>query len=137
MPQDETKATYFPRLNTPSQAWIDWSWPGDEIEPFVRAFSYPYEGVRTIVNDKIVNLFDCVFEKREVHPHSFFNGIVFRIHGARHHVACNGGTLIIDEQHVITEKPLKLGDRFFTPRHVLDDALAFRPVYTPSGLKNA
>jgi methionyl-tRNA formyltransferase len=38
---------YFPRLHTPTHAWIDWAWAPEEIERFILAFDDPYPGART------------------------------------------------------------------------------------------
>ena len=42
--QDESMSTYWPRLNTDSQAYIDWSWSRNEIISFAHSFDDPYEG---------------------------------------------------------------------------------------------
>lgn len=42
--QDQSLATYFPRLTTSANGWIDFSWSATMIERFVRAFSDPHAG---------------------------------------------------------------------------------------------
>lgn len=37
-PQDESRATYDPKLKV-EDSWIDWRWPADQIDRFVRALS--------------------------------------------------------------------------------------------------
>lgn len=43
-PQDERVATYFPRLNSAVDGWLEFSWTALAVERFVRAFSDPYPG---------------------------------------------------------------------------------------------
>lgn len=133
--QNEEDATYFPRLHTETQGWIDWSWPGEAIERFVLAFSYPYEGAQSLFNGIPVYILDCRFEPNQRHPHSFFNGLIYRINKGEYFVACDDGTLVIPQEHFVVKKPPSVGDRLFTPRQFLEEALSLRPVYTPSGMK--
>lgn len=132
--QDESRSTYFPRLSTVDQAWIDWAWPGDAIERFVLAFSYPYEGARTYLETEPVSILDARFVPGG-QQHPFFNGIVFRVHDQVMSVCCTGGTLEVPLEHVRARRLPRIGDRLTTSREVLDAALARRIVYTPSGLK--
>ena len=72
--------------------------------------------------------------------HPFQSGIIYRNRDGIIMVAANSGSLGIYE--ILTEKgenivfKLKIGDRLFTPKEKIEDALQFRAIYTPEGLKN-
>ncbi|MEG3618553.1 formyltransferase family protein [Magnetovibrio sp. PR-2] len=133
--QDESQSTYFPRLHTPTQAWINWSWQGKMVERFVRAFSHPYPGARTLVNDGEVLIYHARFEASVDIDHPFFNGLIVRVDESDMMVVCEGGHLMISLNAIETDQTLQVGDRLYTPQAKLDTALSFRPVYTPTGLK--
>jgi methionyl-tRNA formyltransferase len=133
--QDEAASTYFPRLDTISHGWIDWSWPGAMIERFVLAFSHPYSGARTTLQNREVRILDCRFQADPRHEHRFFDGLVFRYHEKRCFVACRDGTLYFDDSDVLTERPIRAGDRLFTPQQKLEAAMQTRATFTPSGLR--
>jgi methionyl-tRNA formyltransferase len=135
--QDEAASTYFPRLDTNSHGWIDWSWPGAMIERFVLAFSHPYSGARTTLQNREIRIFDCRFQTDPRHEHRFFDGLVFRCHEKRCFVACRDGTLSFDVSDVLTERPIRVGDRLFTPQQKLEAAMQTRATFTPSGLLEA
>ncbi len=137
-PQDDNTSTFMPRLHTPSQAYIDWSWPGDSIERFVLAFSHPYPGAMTFGrNGQEVRMFDCRFDPALTLPHPFINGVVFRKTEGRCFIACEGGTLIVDEADMECGRPPSIGDRLHTPHELLDKALAFHPSYSADGISNS
>jgi methionyl-tRNA formyltransferase len=50
-PQDETRATWFPR-RTPADGRIDWNRSALEIHNWVRALSRPYPGAFTTLNGR-------------------------------------------------------------------------------------
>ncbi|NQV81458.1 MAG: hypothetical protein HQ495_12960 [Alphaproteobacteria bacterium] len=133
--QDETQATYFPRLQTASQAYIDWSWNCDEIERFVLAFSFPYEGAKTYLGDQIVRIMDCRATCGLPKSHSFFRGLIYRADHEYFYVVGDGGSLVVPKNAVEADLRLREGDRLYTPNSLLDQAMALRPVYTPAGLK--
>lgn len=133
--QDEAKATYFPRLHTDSHGFIDWSWDGEELERFILAFSHPYSGASTFMQEQQLRIFDARFSKTRQTPHPFMFGIVERIHKGAITVCCKGGSLEIDQKDLAGKEMPKLGDRLVTSRNCLEEALSFRAIYTPSGLK--
>ncbi len=133
--QDESQATYFPRLHTPSQAYLDWSWTGDALERFIRAFSHPYSGAMTQLAGETVHILDASFDPKEAFPHPFFHGLVYRIHDNAIRVAVADGALSIRVSDIQAPRPVQPGDRFCTPAHLLEHALAVRPFYTPTGLR--
>lgn len=131
--QDETAATYFPRLSSDSQAFIDWSWHGAEIERFILAFSHPYSGAKTFLGDRRVHLMNCWFESSQRHQHPFLYGLIYARDDALV-IACRGGTLFVPVECVVTKELPKVGDRLTTPGKFLAAALELRPTYTPDGM---
>ena len=137
--QDENLSFYLPRLNTKMNAFIDWSWTRKEIIAFINAFSYPFEGAKTYVNNDLVKIKSCKSGvDRYFHP--FLNGIVIRKTDSDLFVAHRDGEMIISE--VINENgmscftAIKLGDRLITTKNQVDNAMGFRPIYTAKGLKS-
>jgi methionyl-tRNA formyltransferase len=133
--QDENASTYLPRLNSERQGYIDWTWHGDTIERFILAFSTPYPGAKTLLRGQEVHVFDGHFLENARPQHPFFGGLVVRSHNDRLHVIVNGGQLEIKLADTRGMQGVAVGDRLHTPRTLLDDALALRPVYTAAGLK--
>lgn len=132
--QDESRATYFPRLDSRRQGYIDWSWPGDEIERFILAFSHPYDGAKTFIGDTLVRVFDAHFAAGPARRHAFFNGLILRALPDQLVVACTGGTLNVPRTAIAVEAEPKPGDRLVTPAALVEEALRLRPRYTPAGL---
>lgn len=133
--QDESVSTYFPRLNSDRQGYIDWTWPGDAIERFILAFSTPYTGAKTFLREREVHIFEGHFVNSNLPQHPFFVGLVVRVFSGRLHVLVEGGQLDIALTDTSGMNEIKAGDRLSTPRGFLDDAIALRPVYTPAGFK--
>ncbi len=131
--QNEEESTYWPRLDTETHAYIDWSWKASDIEKFIRAFSDPYAGAKTFLNGKETRIKDCEIadSEAEMKFHPFQAGIVYRIYEDNLYVATISGSLAIKGI-----PGARLGDRFFTPNLCLEAAKTFKAVYTPSGLKN-
>jgi len=133
--QVEARSTYLPRLDTETQAVIDWAVPGDQIERLILAFSTPYAGAFTWVRDDKVRILDANFRPGRTEYPDYFSGLILRIDQGLIHAFCRGGTLEIPCDAVRSSKTPKIGDRFWSPRASIDDAMMFRPVYTPTGLK--
>ncbi|MDH5652081.1 MAG: formyltransferase family protein [Gammaproteobacteria bacterium] len=69
-PQNEEAGTYLPRLHTETNGAIDWTWSGDEIDRFIRAFSRPYPGAFTYVGSNIIHIIEATYEKSDsMHPY--------------------------------------------------------------------
>ena len=86
---------YFPRLFTPENAWIDWSWDGTEIEKFCCAFDDPYPGARTLCDGEIICLRGVRIEPVPVQFHPYQSGLIVRRQGDIIWVATVGGLLRI------------------------------------------
>lgn len=133
--QREEDATYFPRLNTDTQGYIDWQMPGPEVERFVLAFSYPYSGAKSFVRENPVVIYDAKFVADQMLNHTYFRGLVFRDHADHKYIACEGGYLIVSDEHISANTAIVTGDRMHTPHSFIESSLALRPVYTPKGLR--
>lgn len=130
--------TYWPRLSTEHQGYLDWSWSLRAIERFIYAFDEPYRGASTFLRGKRVFLKDCLINTSDGTFHPFQRGLIYRISGDGVCVATDDGRLVVrtvqdDEGANITAR-LRVGDRFHTPIAILEQARAFRAVYTPAGL---
>ncbi|HAR62794.1 MAG TPA: hypothetical protein DCS13_04955 [Candidatus Margulisbacteria bacterium] len=137
--QDETVSTYWPRLNTEINGFIDWSWSCQNVIHFVNAFDDPYRGASTFTNNQKVYLKKCSPQDDHVSFHPFQSGLVYRISSDAIFVAGYGGSFLIkcvfDEKGNNIINKTKLGQRFFTPRKYLEDAQITRVQYGPQGLK--
>lgn len=114
---------YWPRLSTEIQGWIDWNWSALDILRFINAFSSPYPGARTrLENEIIVIRGGRILESREFHP--FSSGIILRsINGKMLTVACRDAVLELDcEIPSILENTFLNGSRLFTPLEDLEVA---------------
>ncbi len=134
--QDKSLATYFPRLNTDLQGFIDFRWPGEMISRFIGAFSEPYSGASTFVKKNRVRILSADFVRGDTDPqHPFLFGLVIRVHLNFYWVICRNGFLKIPTVDLKSTCSIKEGDRLHTPASVLDDALSTRVIYTAQGLK--
>ena len=138
LPQAEHLSTYWPRLKTDSQAYIDWSWSLCDLEAFIDAFDEPYPGASTFVNGKRVRLRKARADCSDGRFHPFQTGIVYRKTAEQLFVAANDGSLIIGEvlndQVASVLHTIKVGDRFFTPAEYLEQAKRTRIFYTSRGV---
>jgi len=111
-------ASYFPRLLSSVNGWMDWSWNVAELERFVCAFDEPYGGVRTCWRGKIVVIKDTWAQSMDGYTHPFQAGLVYRHNKKWLHVAAKGGELLIcsirDEDGNDLLSQIKPGDRLYT-----------------------
>jgi len=138
--QQELFSTYFPRLNTDVNGFINWQWNAEEIEVFICAFDSPYQGASTFTNGNRVRLKDCYLIRRDCHFHPFQTGIVYKKSddGCIYIAGRNGSLLvknITDEKNTVMMSEINLGDRFYTPIEYIEKALSYRVVYTADGPK--
>lgn len=142
MHQVAAYSTYYPRLSTPLHSWIDWSWEPEEIERFILAFDDPYPGARTRWRNGLAILKRAQLHRGEVPHHPFQAGLVIRNNGRWLVVAVKGdASLIVEDVRDDNGSDLRLaikeGDRLFTPREMLDAAIAQRVTVGPLGAKKA
>ncbi len=138
--QPEYLGTYWPRLNTDKHAFINWANSVEEIERFICAFDDPYGGAITYLNNSQVRLKKAISTKADGSFHPFQRGIIYRVRDGIAMAAAKNGSLAICE--VLNERgknfvsKIKVGDRFYTPYEKIEEALQYRAIYTPEGLKN-
>jgi len=127
--QNNKSSTYWPRLITPYNGFINWNWSAKEIELFIRAFDDPHQGSSTFIDGKKVRLKKCFFQKTNTF-HPFQSGMIYRIDQGELFVAANGGTLKINDIFDLHGKKinhtLHVGHRFHTPIKYLEIALTTR-----------
>lgn len=139
--QSEWFATYWPRLNSDLHGYIDWSLNPLQIERFICAFDNPYKGASTFLNDSRVFLKQVSLNEQDGVFHPFQHGIVYRKSDKWLCVALGEGFSLIvesvcneDGDSLIAE--IRIGDRFVTPRNILESALR-RVIYSASGVEIA
>jgi methionyl-tRNA formyltransferase len=135
----ENFASYYPRLYTLKHGWIDWSWTNSEVERFICAFDEPYVGASTFLLGKRVHLKSCHADTLDGTFHPFMAGLVYRIFGGKIFIAVKDGCIIAervaDEQGNDITATVMVGQRFYTPRAYIEEAMLFNAEYTSEGLK--
>ena len=106
--QDNLVSTTFPRLFTPVDGKIKFDiFSGKEIELFVCAFGYPYDGAHVFFEETKVNILKVKFCK-DLNFHSFANGLIFgKNDKGEYKVSVKGGYLIIKEVEINRKKILQ------------------------------
>lgn len=136
--QSEYFSSYWPRLSTSENGWIDWSESIISLERFICAFDKPYEGCKTFLNSKKVCIRSVMCDFGDQSFHTFQSGIIYRKSSNWLMVATDGGSLIVqevmDESGTNIIQDVRIGDRFVTPSSYLE-ARYGRVVYTPQGKK--
>jgi methionyl-tRNA formyltransferase len=136
--QSEYFSSYWPRLNTSENGWIEWSDNIDSLERFICSFDQPYEGCKTFINGQKVFIKSVMSDFGDQFFHKFQSGIIYRKSSSWLMVAAVGGSLIVQEvldesgKNIIQD--IRVGDRFVTPSTYLE-ARGGRVTYTPLGKK--
>lgn len=137
MVQPEYLSTYWPRLNSKINSWIDWSVKFENLSSFITAFDDPYSGAQTTLNNKKVFIKKCSCNYEDAKFHPYQSGLIYRKGPEWICVAANEGALIIEEVLNLSGrnilKQLKLGDRFFTPTNKLSNTSG-RIYYNSQGI---
>jgi methionyl-tRNA formyltransferase len=127
MDVDEHQSTYFPRLNTLKNGFINWNWSSEEIERFICAFDQPYPGAATMIEHQWVRIKNVQLIHSDGPFHPFQVGLIYRIIEEKIFVATKQGTLVIsevnNEEGVLINSSLKCGQRFFTPQEAIEKGL--------------
>ena len=136
LPQDHSRSTHWPRLETDLHGAIDWRWSVEEIERFICAFDDPYAGAFTQWSGQTVRLKGCIRTQSDPVFHSFQSGLIYRVDSDGVCVACRGGNLKI--RSLVSENSgaslrVRVGDRLWTPDTVLEKARETRVTHLPSG----
>ena len=135
---NESDSTYYPFLSTKDQGYIDWSWTAEQVDLFIKAFDDPYLGASSFIGKSRFFLKSSRMFEKGTRFHQFGAGIVIRKDNDGIFVCANGGLLNIKEVYDVNGKnvieQIEIGERFFTPSTVLDNAKKFRAVYDSEGL---
>ena len=123
--QKNSESSYLPRLYAEVNGAINWSLSGNEIERFIRAFSYPYSGAFTYVGKERVYIYEAKFIKTKKKIHPFMVGRIIntsKIYGSK--VLVKDGILIIKNLRyrnkiIDTSDFLSVIDMFNTPTKIL------------------
>jgi len=136
--QDESLSSYFPRLHTPSHAYINWAWDGPAIQRFLDAFDDPYPGARTMHGERIVQLESATVVTDDDQFHPFQSGLIYRKQDGQIWIAASvtgitvKGVRYEDGSDAVPD--IRVGDRLHTPHELQDGAAAYRAIYSPTGL---
>jgi len=105
--QSNTISNSWSRLNTYKDAWIDWNWEVKDILTFIQAFSKPYCGASSIIENKRIFIFKAKMLKSKLKFHPFQYGMIFKIDKDYLYVACNKGILkILDYKFSSSKKKI-------------------------------
>jgi len=130
-------SSYWPRLSTEINGWIDWEENIQSLDRFICAFDDPYEGAKTYLNSEQVHIKNVMADFSDNHFHPFQYGLVYRKGPSWIVVSVKGGSLII--QNIIDEngndifEKVQLGDRLVTPIAKIQSRFS-RVTYSPKGL---
>ena len=136
--QSEYFSTYWPRLNTEINGWINWTLEPIDLEKFICAFDEPYAGALTMLNENKVRIKEVCLSPQDGYFHPFQSGIIYRKSKSWICVAIHGSTLVIEKLYDNAGRNIldsvNIGDRFFTPHYHLDTSLE-RVFYNSKSLK--
>ena len=117
--QNLKNSSYFSRLYAKVNGAIDFNWTAEEIERFVRAFSYPYEGAFTYIKNQKVHIQECVIEKTNLDNHPFTCGKIYKIYSDKViGIIVKNGRIKLK----IDYDKIRITDRLHTPSHILDQS---------------
>jgi len=121
--QNNFFSSYNIRLLSDINGWIDWSYKVDDLDRFIRSFGDPYNGAKTFINDKQVNIKFLEKSKQDSARHPDEVGRVIRKFEDYIIVSVNQGSIYIKEifwknKNIINK--IKSGDKFYTKIKYLD-----------------
>lgn len=130
--QDEMAAEYYPKLTTTENAVVDFSWPVEQLDRFIRAFSDPYPGAMFSYRNENFRVARCSVLDRGVKRHPFCSGLIGNRSERGLHVLLADGVLAFE---VITDyagnlvdfRRFKIGDRLYTEDASRHRGMIFRP----------
>lgn len=105
--QDHFVSTTFPRLYTPKDGRIMFErFSGKELELFVYAFGYPFEGAFCYLENTKINILEVEF-RDDIKLHGFSLGLIFsRNEKGEYKISVNGGYIIV-KRIEINGEPVK------------------------------
>ena len=136
--QSKIFGTYFPRIYSKKDGWINWNEETRKIYNFINSMDDPYDGARTTINKTIVKLKKIEIHKGNSISHSFAAGIVLKKYSEWIEINCSDGYSLLvkeifDNNNKNYFKKIKIGDRFVTPLSKLIDAKSFRTKFGVNG----
>jgi methionyl-tRNA formyltransferase len=140
--QPEYLSTYYPRLDSNTDSWIDWSMSGLELERFIDAFDDPYKGCLTKINTnrETVRIKKVQLHGGETTSHKYMKGLIIRNDSEWIVVAVDDKNYLLIEEvldlkgrNIINK--LKPGDRFYTPEKNLEKQFSKRTIFNVFGRK--
>ncbi len=124
----EEKQNYFfsnynARLLSDVNGWIDWSHEVDDLDRFIRSYGDPYDGAKTFIHDKQVNIKYIEKSMQDAARHPDEVGRVLRKFEDYVIVSVNKGSIYIKNiiwknKNIISQ--IKSGDKFYTKIKYLD-----------------
>lgn len=116
-----SKSSYWPKLDTKKNAWINWQWSSEEIANFINAFSKPYSGAKTLLNNRIINLKSAKVSRSNFNFHPFQYGLIYKIINKKIFVASKNGGIILHIKDFDHHKKL-IGKRLKTNSNLLEQS---------------
>jgi methionyl-tRNA formyltransferase len=106
-PQDERQVTYS-HWRDAEDYFIDWTWPAKKIQRFVYAVGYPYEGARTILDEQVAIISDCIVIPDDLRFSIRQPGKVWQLTDGAPTVVCGTGLLRILAMHSLKGTEIRL-----------------------------
>jgi len=110
VPQDESEATYS-LWRDEKDYEIDWSLSAHEIIRFINAVSFPYNGAKTYVNDKVVRIFSAEYAG-DVEISNRTPGKVIFKDGESFTIVCGKGLICVNQFFDAEGKLIDLKNKF-------------------------
>ena len=76
--QNSLQSTYFPRLNSEMNGFLNLNWNAEECVSFINSFSDPYPGAHALYNGKKIIIKNAKIQSKKKY-HSFLNGKIINI----------------------------------------------------------
>ena len=140
--QSDYLSSYYPRLDSNTDSWIDWSMSGIELERFIDAFDDPYKGCLTKINTnkQTVRIKKVQLHGDETISHKYMRGLIVRNDLKWIVVAIDDKNYLLIEEvldskgkNIVNE--FKPGDRFFTPEKNLEKQFSKKTMFNSFGKK--
>ena len=131
--QNNDESIYLSRLYTKINGAINWNWESDEIERFIRAFGFPYEGAWTYCGTNKIHLIDVDIDN-SIAFHPYLSGRVVTVMNDMSVRIVAGSGLIqvskirLNDNVVLSGSFLKVGDILHTNNNDLHESRLYKPV---------
>ena len=121
--------------------YINWEWESFELYNFINSFDEPFPGSLTFLNRGNfgpIHLKSVQLHGGDSSNHPYMAGLVSR-HDKDWIVVCTSGKYSLLVEKIIDSKgnniinKIKAGDRFYTPREMLDKSNSMRVSYNSKG----